>query len=42
VVEDIDDLSDADKVSLISDIEFNQETSTKPNLLGLKDTNMIN
>lgn len=43
VVEDIDDLSDTEKVSLISDIELNEnEENSVKNELGLKDMNKIN
>jgi hypothetical protein len=42
VVEDIDDLSDTDKVSLISEIEINDNSNDSKNELGLKDLNKIN
>lgn len=42
VVEDIDDLSDTEKVSLISDIEINSSSSPRAGALGLKDMNKIN
>ena len=42
VVEDIDELSDTEKVSLISDIEINSDNSPEPGTLGLKDMTKIN
>jgi hypothetical protein len=42
VVEDIDELSDTEKVSLISDIEINDNSSSPKNELGLREINKIN
>jgi hypothetical protein len=42
VVEDIDYLSDTEKVSLISEIEINDNSSESKNELGLKEINKIN
>lgn len=42
VVDDIDELSDTEKVSLISDIEVNSDTFPQPGALGLKDMTKIN
>ena len=42
VIEDIDELSDTEKVSLISDIEINSDNSPKSGALGLKDMTKLN
>lgn len=42
VIEDIDELSDTEKVSLISDIEINSDNSPESGGLGLKDVKKIN